>query len=312
MGETMQVSDRIGRRLKLHDLHVLMAVVQAGSMGKAAAQLNTTQPAVSRSIAELEKTIGMRLLDRTSRGVEPTIYAEAILRRGHAVFDELKQAIKDIEFLADPTVGEVRVLVPEFICTALVPALIERLADLHPGICVRVSLLDVTTLGFPELRRRDVDLVVARVPRSFADDDFTTDIVLDDPNVVVAGTRSQWARRRHITLADLALAPWILFPNTPFLDATFAAHGLSLPPERVTTTSVLLRNELVAGGRFVSLLSRSAFRRNVCQWPIRALPIDLRVTPAPITIVTLKERTLGPVAQLFVRELHAVARSFAK
>jgi DNA-binding transcriptional LysR family regulator len=92
----------------------------------------------------------------------------------------------------------------------------------------------------------------------------------------------------------------------------FAAHGLPLPPERVTATSVLLRNELVAGGRFVSLLSRSAFHRNVRQWPIKALPVDLRVQPAPISVVTLKERTFGPVAQLFIRELRAVAAAFAK
>ena len=64
----MQLSDRIGRRLKLHDLHVLMAVVQAGSMNKAAALLHTTQPAVSRSVAELERTMGVRLLDRKCAG----------------------------------------------------------------------------------------------------------------------------------------------------------------------------------------------------------------------------------------------------
>ena len=65
----MQLSDRIGRRIKLRDLHVLMAVVQAGSMNKAAALMNTTQPAVSKSIAELERTVGVRLLDRNARGV---------------------------------------------------------------------------------------------------------------------------------------------------------------------------------------------------------------------------------------------------
>src|SRR5213080_736817 len=86
----MQVSDRIGRRMKLHDLHVLMAVVQAGSMSKAAALLNTTQPAISRSIAELEHVVGVRLLDRSAQGVEPTRYGRALLQRGVAVFDELK------------------------------------------------------------------------------------------------------------------------------------------------------------------------------------------------------------------------------
>src|SRR5947207_14841266 len=99
----MQLTERIGRRMKLHDLHVLMAVVQAGSMNKAAALLNTTQPAISKSIAELERTVGVRLLDRLTQGVEPTAYGRALLDGGTAVFDDLRPAVKNIEFLADPT-----------------------------------------------------------------------------------------------------------------------------------------------------------------------------------------------------------------
>src|SRR3954447_24675585 len=105
----MQLSDRIGRRMKLHDLHVLMVVVQAGSMNKAAALLNTGQSAISRSIADLERTIGVRLLDRNPQGVELTAYGRALLNGGMAMFDELRQAVKNIEFLTDPTVGEVRI-----------------------------------------------------------------------------------------------------------------------------------------------------------------------------------------------------------
>ena len=81
----MQLSDRIGRRMKLQDLHVLMTVVQAGSMGKAARRLNTTQPTISRSIAELEHALGVRLLDRHRQGVEPTEYGRALLDCGVAV-----------------------------------------------------------------------------------------------------------------------------------------------------------------------------------------------------------------------------------
>ena len=105
----MQLRDRIGRRMKLQDLHVLMAVVQAGSMRKAAAHLNTTQPSISRSIAELEDAVGVRLLDRQPQGVEPTVYGRALLDGGAAMFDDLRQAVKNIEFLADPEAGEVRI-----------------------------------------------------------------------------------------------------------------------------------------------------------------------------------------------------------
>ena len=85
MGAAMQLSDRIGRRMKLQDLHILMAVVQAGSMSKAAALLNTTQPAISRSIADLERTIGARLLERNPQGIEPTEYGRVLLDGGTAV-----------------------------------------------------------------------------------------------------------------------------------------------------------------------------------------------------------------------------------
>jgi len=90
----MQLSERIGRRIKLQDVHILMAVVQAGSMGKAARHLNTSQPNVSKSIADLERVLGVRLLDRNRQGVEPTDYGRALLSGGEAVFDELRQTVR--------------------------------------------------------------------------------------------------------------------------------------------------------------------------------------------------------------------------
>src|SRR3954447_14558441 len=105
----MESCDRIERRLKLHDLRVLMAVVQAGSMGKAATRLGTSQPAISRAIADLEHMLGVPLLDRGSQGVEVTPFGQLVINRGITVFDELRQTIRDIAFLADPTGGEVRI-----------------------------------------------------------------------------------------------------------------------------------------------------------------------------------------------------------
>src|SRR5476649_1653702 len=97
----MQMSDRIGRRIKLQDVHILMAVVQAGSMGKAARLLNTSQPNISKSISDLEHALGVRLLDRHRQGIEPTKYGRALLSGGSIVFDELRQTVKQIDFLAD-------------------------------------------------------------------------------------------------------------------------------------------------------------------------------------------------------------------
>src|SRR4051794_34213741 len=97
---------RIGRRLRLRDLHVFFAVVQSGSMAKAATHLNVTQPSVSKAIGDLEAALAVRLFDRSPQGVEPTMCGRALLTCGTIVFDELRQGIRNIEFLTDPTAGE--------------------------------------------------------------------------------------------------------------------------------------------------------------------------------------------------------------
>lgn len=166
---------RIGGRLKLRDLHILATVVQWGSMAKAAVHLAMSQPAVSEAIATLEAALGVRLLDRSSRGVAPTIYAVALLKRERVVFDELQQGIKEIESLLNPTAGEVRLATAEVLAAGLVPEVIDRVVRRYPQIFVRVMLANPTTLEFRELRERDVDLLLARVPEAVVDDDIDLD-----------------------------------------------------------------------------------------------------------------------------------------
>ena len=97
MSKIVDWDSHIGRRLRLRDLHVFFAVVQSGSMAQAAADFRVSQPAVSKVIAGLEHTVGVRLLDRSPRGVEPTLYGRALLTRARAAFDELRLGIRDIE-----------------------------------------------------------------------------------------------------------------------------------------------------------------------------------------------------------------------
>src|SRR3954453_14306776 len=161
MGPLMPSIDRIERRMKLHNLHVLMTVVQAGSMGKAAERLNTVQPAISRSIAELEDALGVRLLDRHRQGVEPTKYGRALLDCGVAVFDDLRQGLKNIEFLADPAAGEVRIGCTPLLAASFVSAVLDRLGRRYPRIVFHLVTAQAEALH-RELSERNVDLLAAR------------------------------------------------------------------------------------------------------------------------------------------------------
>jgi DNA-binding transcriptional LysR family regulator len=189
MGEpTMDRIERVSRRLKVRDLQLFEAVVRCGSMAKAAGHMNLSQPAVSKAITELERAFGVRLLDRSMRGVEPTRYGQALLKRGTAIFDEIRHGVKEIEFLADPTAGELRVGCGEVFTAGLLPAVIERLGRQYPGIvCYVESVQTISTLEFRELRERRVDLAVVRIPEGFEEDDLSADILFYEHVYIVSG-----------------------------------------------------------------------------------------------------------------------------
>ncbi len=143
----MQWHERIKRRVKLRELHTLEAVVQSGSMAKAANHLGVSQSAVSKSITEMEHTLGVPLLDRTSRGVEPTAFGRILLKRSVAIFDELSQGLREIEYLNDPTGGELRVGTTEPM-TAIVATVIDRLSRQYPRMTFHVTVNGSTPLLF--------------------------------------------------------------------------------------------------------------------------------------------------------------------
>ena len=306
----------IGRRLRLRDLHVFFTVTQRGSMAKAAAELGITQPAVSRVIAQLEHALGVRLLDRGPQGVEATVYGRALLSRGGVAFDELKLAIRDIEFLANPNVGEVRIGCPETIAVIL-PPVIEQLSRRYPNVVpIVVGEVASPSTEFSELRARTVDLVISRlfppfVPEQFADD-LNVEILFDDQVVVAAGADSQWSRRRKIDLADLADEPWILAePNTwtrTIVADAFASRGLEMPRVSLMTHSVLLRTDLVATGRFIAALPASVMHLYAKRFSLKALPVEIPGKPWPVAIVTLKNRTPSPVVSLFIEHLKTFSK----
>jgi len=311
----MQLSDRIGRRLKLHDLHVLMAVVQAGSMKKAATLLNTGQSAISRSIAELERTIGVRLLDRNPQGVEPTGYGRALLDGGAAAFDGLRQAVENIEFLADPAAGEVRIGSSALLAASFVTGLIDRLSRRYPRLVFHLVTGYLDTLH-RELSERNVDLLIERRVGAVADERLDFEFLFDESFVVAVSAQNPLVRRRRIHLADLANEPWVLPPPGSVIGSivtdAFRASGLDYPRAIVVTDSPQVRVNLLATGRFVTIFPASALRFPTRRSELKVLPVELPMARVRNGIVTLKNRTLSPVAQLFIDHAREVAKLLAK
>ena len=299
---------QIGRRLKLRDLHVFFTVAQRGSMGKAAAHLGVSPPTVSEVIADLEHGLGVKLLDRSPQGVEPTIYGLALLKRGLAAFDELKQGIRDIEFLSDPTSGELRIGSSEPVSAAILPPIIDRFFQKYPRVVVHVNDVPPPTRDLSGLRDRKHDLILNRLVMPLArdplEDDLNVEVLFDDPLVVVAGAQTRWARRRKIDLAELIDECWILGQpgtwNYTCIAEAFQARGLVMPKVSLMTLSVPLRAYLLANGKFIGAFQKSVMRLGAHRYALKVLPVDLPVRQSPVVIVTLKNRTLSPVVERFI------------
>jgi DNA-binding transcriptional LysR family regulator len=302
-------------RLKLRELRILLAVTQAGSMAKAATQLAISQPAVSRAIADMEATLGVSLLNRSSQGVEPTPYGRALIKRGVAVFDELRQGVKEIEFIADPTAGDVRIACSELVSGGILPAIIDRLLLRYPRVKLHVFETASVVMDCPELQERKVDVRLALLLRPLEGElvrEFDTEILYNDQICLAVGSASPWARRRKINLAELVDEPWVTpsfaHPGGVAIMEAFHAHGLAPPQISVTTTSLGLRNFLSISGRFIVALPRSIVELYADQFALKRLPIEFP-TQTSYAIVTLKNRTLSPAVERFIECAREVTKS---
>lgn len=308
----MHWTDRIGRRIRLRDLHVLLAVAQCGSMAKAAEALAVSQPVVSKVIADLEAVLGVRLIDRNRHGAEPTLYGQVLLRRGIAAFDELKQGVNEIGFILNHVAGELRIGAADPMVAGLVPTIIERINRRFPDITFNVLVTESVLEQYRGLHDRVVDLIIGRLPPDFADADLDAHILFEEPLVVATGVESPWLRRtRGLSLSHLIDEPWVLprpdtFVGTLVADA-FRSEGLDLPRRIVTCGSTHMNNAMLATGRFLAFYPGSQLRLTAERLTIKPLPIALRIRPSSVGIVSIRHRTLSPVARLFIETAELVA-----
>lgn len=311
----MHWTDRVGKRLRLRDLHILLAVAKSGSMGKAAAELAISQPSVSKAIAEVEHAIGLRLLDRGPHGIQPTIYGDALLKCGLAVFDELQQGVKQLEFLIDPASGELRIGCTETMAAGFATAVIDRLSRQYPRVVFQLVPGDRDALLSRELRQRTIELAVAPTMGVSAAGDTELEVLFDDQFVVMAGSSTKWIRRRKLVLADLLNELWVLPPpeSLPgqYIAQAFRSSGFEPPRAHVVSFSIPLHHHLLATGRYITMLPRSMLRFGK-HMSLKLLPVDPPAGAYPIGILTLRNRTLSPLAQLFISCARDVAKQLEK
>jgi len=302
---------RKARRLKVRDLDMLQALAEAGSMAAAAEHLALSQPAISKAMSEMEHSLGAQLLDRNSRGVELTEIGRVWLERGRVILDEVRQGMIDAEHLSDPTKGKVRIGTTEP-ATVVVSEIINALSRKHPRITFQVFVSDTGAL-LRELRERKLDILITRWFPTPDTDDLNAEILYKARLAVMADHRHPLVRRRGLSLSDLMDELWTLSPPDSLLGRlvgdAFRRRKLKLPQAAVTTLSIYMRLNLLATGRFLTMLPVTMLRHPSNRAWLRALAVDLGETAGANASITLKKRPASGAVKLFVDESRSICQN---
>jgi DNA-binding transcriptional LysR family regulator len=308
----MPWDDRIGRRLNLKHFHTLQTVAQAGSMAKAANLLALSQPAISKAIAEMEHVVGAALLERSSQGVELTESGRILVARGRVIFDEVRAGLEDIEAVADPTQGELRIGAADPL-TVVVAQIIAELSAKYPRIACQIAINDADTT-LRQLRDRELDVVLTRWNPKATPEDLSCEILFHSPLAVLANKNHPLVKCSKLNLKDLMGERWTLSPPDSYFGRIvadiFRRKKLELPRSIISTISIHMRVDLLASGDFISVLPTYILRRQGNSAWLRALDVSLNEA-GPIAAITLKKRRPAAALKHFLAMSRRVSKTIA-
>jgi DNA-binding transcriptional LysR family regulator len=277
--------------LKTRHLDVFLAVAKAGSMQRAAREVNVTQPAISKMIAELEVTFGASLFERSKRGVVPTECGRALVARAQLVLNDLESARDEIAAIARGVVGRVRVGVLPVAEARLLSGTLLALRKSAPGLAVQVE--DGTRdVMLNALRRGEIDCVIGRLDADTGagDRDLIIEKLLQLPVAIVASPSHPLARRRRLTWPELVGYPWILpQPGAPIraaIDREFTAIGLTPPQPVIETTSFRLIQAVISATDIIGVITYEASLSYVRSRELVVLPVKLAGRLPHIGVIT--------------------------
>ena len=298
-------------RLGLRHIRQLSCVGRLGSMSRAAAELHISQPALSKTVLQIEAILGVRLFERTPRGLIATIPGGRLLLHCRAVESELRKAGQDLQAQLDGTGGQIAVGGYLVALPTLLPAAIGRLRAETHDVVVRV--VDGSTHQLmPALLSGDLDLLVGRLNETLTPEHLRHEVLYNEPIVIIAGSGHPLTGRRKPDYRDLADHPWVLptpdsVAHAPVAEL-FLAHGLSRPQSHVESISFMLIRSLLQDRDTLAAMPYHVVKRDVELGLLKILPLELPHAHLPVGITRHATRELGPLAERFLHCLRAAAK----
>ena len=303
--------------MELKQLRVLQAVSETGSFSAAAAQLDYTQPAVSKIIATLERQLGTTLVDRGLRPLRLTEAGSALARRASAAFEQIAAAELEVDAIANLSAGRLRLGTFSSAGAAMVVAALRVFRKAHPAVDVSITEIGMPSALARSLRRGDLDLGVSFDYPELGDtfgDDLDSVYLLDDPFDVVVPCGHRLEGSSTIRFADLSKESWLLgdfgaeSPSFRMIDRRCREAGFE-PTVAYRVNDCQMAQALVAAEEGIALLPRLMLRAANPGVAIR--PLDADPPSRRVVSLRLSTRYLTPASERFTALLVAASAGHA-
>ncbi len=293
--------------MEIQQLRHLLAATQHGNLVKAAEASNITQSGLSRSITSLEQRLGVPLLNRTAKGVTPTVFGLSVLRRAELILNEVERSLEEIRAIEEGRFGELRLGITQNYALYLMPTLLAEFQQAHPDLRLRVL-----TGGFMELvemvASNKLDLAFGLIGPIEESGDLIIEPLRDHYSRVIASSAHPLATATEVTPHDLAAARWANLAGEGFqrnFVNFFDMRGFRLPSQTLMTDSIDLIRRFVLSANVLTVLPADVVKTEIDDGRMVILPCD---TPAEITQLGLIFRAgslITPQVRLITERIRA-------
>ncbi|MGX1100924.1 LysR family transcriptional regulator [Amorphus sp. MBR-141] len=296
-------------RLRVKHFRLLVAIDDHGSILKAAEQVALSQPGATKALQEIEAALGETLFVRTNRGLEPNEVGHCVIRYARLIYTDLAHLREEMNGILNGyggrlAVGTIMGAVP------LTTEVLSRLLVKQPALSVQI--IEGTSEGLLHmLDDGRLDAAICRTSISHRRDAYNAVNVRQEELAVIANVAHPLAGANDLELADFSDCPWIVcaanMPMRRYLEREFDDAGIQFPMNVVETTSAFAVMSVIQRNRStIALLSTDAAEFFAAFGMITILPITLKTRSEPYYLVTHRDRTLPPSAQLFIEEFAAI------
>jgi LysR family transcriptional regulator, regulator of abg operon len=293
--------------MKIANLQALVAAIDHGSLRNAARKLGMTQPALTKSIRDLEAELGAPLLQRSSKGVFPTAHGQALNQHALVVLRELATAREQLRQLSGDLGGELSIGAVPLAVMLLIPETLRTFGREFPQVHLRVSE-ELYMAQLQRLRKGEVDVAVGGVPKGLPLGEFLIEPLIQTRMVVVVKRGSPLAKAQ--SLLDLAGAKWVYTAANSqegYARQLYESHGLAAPQIGAVVNSTLTLLSLVTSADYVGLMPEQITQHPALSPLLSVIPVREKGLPLEVAAMVRSDTALNPITKHFIAHLHRAA-----